>query len=448
MNKFSHDWGTAVNVQAMVYGNMGENSATGVAFTRDAATGEDIFNGEYLINAQGEDVVAGIRTPQEITLEGSKRWAQLANVSEEDRATKFPSLEETMPKLYKQLCDVETKLENHYKDMQDLEFTIQDGKLWLLQTRTGKRTGAAMVRMAVEMLDQKFIDAETAVLRVEPNKLDELLHPVFNKKAIAKANVLAKGLPASPGAATGQLVFFADEANKFDNAILARIETSPEDLEGMNVANGILTARGGMTSHAAVVARGMGKCCVSGAGDIKINYKARTMTIKGKKYAEGDWVSLNGSTGEVYEGQIETIEAELSGNFGKLMDLADKFTSMYVRTNADTPNDAQVAREFGAQGIGLCRTEHMFFEGEKIKAMREMILAEDEAGRREALAKLLPFQRADFEGIFKAMSGFGVTVRLLDPPLHEFVPHEEENQQAMADEMKQKCKQEQSLKLQ
>ena len=435
MNKFSHDWGTAVNVQAMVYGNMGENSATGVAFTRDAATGEDIFNGEYLINAQGEDVVAGIRTPQEITLEGSKRWAQLANVSEEDRATKFPSLEETMPKLYKQLCDVETKLENHYKDMQDLEFTIQDGKLWLLQTRTGKRTGAAMVRMAVEMLDQKFIDAETAVLRVEPNKLDELLHPVFNKKAIAKANVLAKGLPASPGAATGQLVFFADEANKFDNAILARIETSPEDLEGMNVANGILTARGGMTSHAAVVARGMGKCCVSGAGDIKINYKARTMTIKGKKYAEGDWVSLNGSTGEVYEGQIETIEAELSGNFGKLMDLADKFTSMYVRTNADTPNDAQVAREFGAQGIGLCRTEHMFFEGEKIKAMREMILAEDEAGRREALAKLLPFQRADFEGIFKAMSGFGVTVRLLDPPLHEFVPHEEENQQAMADEM-------------
>ncbi len=435
MNKIPGEWGTAVNVQAMVYGNMGENSATGVAFTRDAATGEDIFNGEYLINAQGEDVVAGIRTPQEITLEGSKRWAAMQNISEEDRASKYPSLEETMPEIYKQLCEVETKLENHYKDMQDLEFTIQDGKLWLLQTRNGKRTGAAMVRMAMEMLEQNFIDEKTALLRVEPNKLDELLHPVFDKTAIKEAKVLAKGLPASPGAAAGQLVFFADEASKFENAVLARIETSPEDLEGMNVANGILTARGGMTSHAAVVARGMGKCCVSGAGEIKIDYKERSMTIGELTLKEGDWVSLNGSTGEVYEGKIKTIEAELSGNFGKLMKICDKYTRMYVRTNADSPKDAEVARNFGAQGIGLCRTEHMFFEGERIKAMREMILADDEAGRKEALAKILPYQRADFEGIFKAMSGYGVTVRLLDPPLHEFVPHEEKNQKEMAEEM-------------
>ncbi|MCK5050546.1 MAG: pyruvate, phosphate dikinase [Candidatus Cloacimonetes bacterium] len=435
MNKIPGEWGTAVNVQAMVYGNMGNNSATGVAFTRDAGTGEDIFNGEYLINAQGEDVVAGIRTPQEITLEGSKRWAKLAGVSEEDRAKNYPSFEETMPKLYQELSEIETKLENHYKDMQDIEFTVQDGKMWLLQTRNGKRTGAAMVRMAIEMLEEKFIDDKIALMRVEPNKLDELLHPVFDGKAIKEAVVLAKGLPASPGAATGQLVFFADEANKFDNAILARIETSPEDLEGMNIANGILTARGGMTSHAAVVARGMGKCCVSGAGSIRINYRERIMVIDGMTYQEGDWVSLNGSTGEVYEGKIATIDPELSGDFGKLMDLADKFTRMYVRTNADTPNDAKVAREFGAMGIGLCRTEHMFFEGEKIKAMREMILADDEAGRREALAKLLPFQRTDFEGIFKEMTGFGVTVRLLDPPLHEFVPHETANQQEMADEM-------------
>ncbi|MEA2096522.1 MAG: pyruvate, phosphate dikinase [Candidatus Cloacimonadota bacterium] len=435
MHKIPSDWGTAVNVQAMVYGNMGDNSATGVAFTRDAGTGEDIFNGEYLINAQGEDVVAGIRTPQEITLEGSKRWAKLAGVSEEDRVANYPSFEETMPQLYKELSDIETKLENHYKDMQDIEFTVQDGKMWLLQTRNGKRTGAAMVRMAVEMLEEDFIDDKTALMRVEPNKLDELLHPVFDGKAIKEAVVLAKGLPASPGAATGQLVFFADEADKFENAILARIETSPEDLEGMNIANGILTARGGMTSHAAVVARGMGKCCVSGAGSVRINYKERIMNIDGKTFQEGDWVSLNGSTGEVYEGKIATIDPELSGDFGKLMELADKFTRMYVRTNADTPNDAKVAREFGAKGIGLCRTEHMFFEGEKIKAMREMILADDENGRREALAKLLPFQRTDFEGIFKEMTGFGVTVRLLDPPLHEFVPHETVNQQEMADEM-------------
>ncbi|MFO7897177.1 MAG: pyruvate, phosphate dikinase [Candidatus Cloacimonadales bacterium] len=435
MHKIPGEWGTAVNVQSMVYGNMGQNSATGVAFTRDAGTGENIFNGEYLINAQGEDVVAGIRTPQEITLEGSRRWAKLAGVSEAERKNNFPSLEEAMPPLYKELADIEEKLENHYRDMQDLEFTIQDGKMWLLQTRTGKRTGAAMVRMAIEMLEEGFIDAETAVQRVDPNKLDELLHPVFQKSAISDAKTIAKGLPASPGAATGQLVFFADEAHKYENSILARIETSPEDLEGMNVANGILTARGGMTSHAAVVARGMGKCCVSGAGKVKINYRTCIMTIDGVEYKEGDWVSLNGSTGEVYEGKIATTEPELSGNFGKLMELCEQYTRMYVRTNADTPKDAIVAKEFGAQGIGLCRTEHMFFEGERIKAMREMILADDLKGRVEALAKILPYQRKDFEGIFEAMSGFGVTVRLLDPPLHEFVPHEEKNQKIMSDEL-------------
>ena len=439
MNSIPGEWGTAVNVQAMVYGNMGDNSATGVAFTRDAGTGENIFNGEYLINAQGEDVVAGVRTPQEITLEGSRRWAKLAGVSEEERAAKFPSLEETMPVVYKELNDIQEKLENHYKDMQDLEFTIQDGKLWLLQTRNGKRTGAAMVRMAVEMVEEGFIDEKTALLRVEPNKLDELLHPVFDKEAVSSAKVLAKGLPASPGAATGKICFFSDEAvNRYaagEKIILVRIETSPEDLSGMDSAEGILTARGGMTSHAAVVARGMGKCCVSGVGALRINYRERTLTIDGKVYKENDFISLNGSTGEVYDGQIKTIDPELSGTFGKLMTIADKYSNMYVRTNADTPNDALVARNFGAQGIGLCRTEHMFFEGERIKAVREMILSEDTTGREIALAKILPFQRQDFEGIFRAMDGFGVTIRLLDPPLHEFVPHEEENQKIMADEM-------------
>ncbi len=435
MNKIPSEWGTAVNVQAMVYGNMGDNSGTGVAFTRDAGTGENIFNGEYLINAQGEDVVAGVRTPQQITLEGSKRWAVLAGVSEEERRTKYPSLEELMPEVYKELDEIQDKLEKHYRDMQDLEFTIQDGKLWLLQTRNGKRTGAAMVRIAMEMMDEGMITEKEAVMRVEPNKLDELLHPVFDKNAIKKAKVLTKGLPASPGAATGQLVFFADECNKYENAILARIETSPEDLEGMNIANGILTARGGMTSHAAVVARGMGKCCVSGAGELKIDYKARTLTVGGEVFKEGDWISLNGSTGEVYKDKIGTIDPELSGNFGKLMDLADKYARMYVRTNADTPHDSQVARDFGAKGIGLCRTEHMFFEGEKIIAMREMILAEDTEGREKALEKLLPIQQKDFEGIFEAMHDLPVTVRLLDPPLHEFVPHDEKGQQEMAEVM-------------
>ena len=439
INEISDDWGTAVNVQAMVYGNMGKNSATGVAFTRDAATGEDIFNGEYLIDAQGEDVVAGIRTPQQITLEGSKRWAELQLISENERAEKYPSLEETMPQLYKELCIIETKLENHYHDMQDLEFTIQDGKLWLLQTRNGKRTGSAMVKMAIDMLNQGLIDEKTAIMRVEPNRLDELLHPVFNQEAVKKANVVAKGLPASPGAASGQIVFFADDAEKWANAekkvILVRIETSPEDLRGMNVSQGILTARGGMTSHAAVVARGMGKCCISGAGSIQIDYKARTIVCDDHLFHEGDWISLNGSSGEVYEGKVETRTPDLSGDFGKLMDLCDKHTRMGVRTNADTPRDSKVARDFGAIGIGLCRTEHMFFEGNRIKAVREMILAEDEKGRRKALDKLLPIQREDFEGIFTAMENLPVTVRLLDPPLHEFVPKDDKEQKEMAAEM-------------
>lgn len=435
MEQIPDEWGTAVNVQAMVFGNMGETSGTGVAFTRDAATGEDVFNGEYLINAQGEDVVAGIRTPQEITLSGSKKWAELQGVSEEERAAKYPSLEEAMPEIYKQLEETQQKLEDHYKDMQDLEFTIQEGKLWLLQTRNGKRTGAAMVKIAVDLLEQGVIDEKTALKRIDANKLDELLHPVFEASAIKSANEIAKGLPASPGAATGQVVFFADEAAKYPASILVRVETSPEDLEGMHIAKGILTARGGMTSHAAVVARGMGKCCVSGAGAVKINYKTRLMTIDGKEFQEGDWISLDGSTGKVYEGKVNTKNPEMSGDFAKIMELAEKYTRMSVRTNADTPNDAQIARKFGAKGIGLCRTEHMFFEGDRIKAMREMILAKTETERRKALDKLLPYQREDFEGILEAMEGYGVTIRLLDPPLHEFVPHEEANQKEMAQEM-------------
>jgi pyruvate, orthophosphate dikinase len=432
-------WGTAVNVQAMVFGNMGDSSATGVAFSRDAGTGENLFNGEYLINAQGEDVVAGIRTPQQITLIGSRRWAELQEISEEVRSTKYPSLEETMPVVYQQLFDIQNKLEQHAKDMQDIEFTIQENKLWMLQTRNGKRTGFAMVRIAMEMLEEGLIDEKEALLRMEPIKLDELLHPVFSEDALANADMIAKGLPASPGAAKGQIVFFADDAEKWAEAkktvILCREETSPEDLRGMKVAQGILTQRGGMTSHAAVVARGMGKCCVSGAGAIKIDYVNRTMTVGGRVYHEGDWISLNGSTGQVLDGMLATVDPELSGDFAKLMELADKYTRMYVRTNADTPHDAQVARGFGAKGIGLCRTEHMFFEGDRIKAMREMILAEDEPGRRTALDKLLPIQRSDFEGIFEAMDGFHVTIRLLDPPLHEFVPHQVDQQQAIADEL-------------
>ena len=435
LEQIPDEWGTAVNVQAMVFGNMGLSSGTGVAFTRDAGTGEDVFNGEYLINAQGEDVVAGIRTPQQITLQGSKNWAELQGISEDERASKYPSLEEAMPAIYTQLNETQQKLEDHYSDMQDLEFTIQEGKLWLLQTRNGKRTGAAMVKIACDMLREGRIDEKTALKRIDAGKLDELLHPVFDKTAIKAAHVLAKGLPASPGAATGQIVFFADEATKYPASILVRTETSPEDLEGMLVARGILTARGGMTSHAAVVARGMGKCCVSGAGTVKIDYKVRTMTIDGNVFTEGDWISLNGSTGEVYKGKVATIDPDMSGDFGLVMNLAEKFTRMAVRTNADTPKDAQIARGFGAKGIGLCRTEHMFFEGERIKAMREMILAKTEHDRRKALDKLLPYQREDFEGILEAMEGYGVTIRLLDPPLHEFVPHEAANQKEMAEEM-------------
>ena len=439
MNQIPEEWGTAVNVQAMVYGNMGENSATGVAFSRDAATGENLFTGEYLINAQGEDVVAGIRTPQQITVEGSRRWATLQGISEEERASKYPSLEETMPALAAELIAISDRLEAYYKDMQDMEFTIQDGKLWMLQTRNGKRTGAAMVKIAMDLLRAGVIDEETALGRMEPQKLDELLHPVFDKDELKKAKVMAKGLPASPGAATGQIVFQAEDAEawaeKGKKVILVRIETSPEDLRGMAVAQGILTMRGGMTSHAAVVARGMGKCCVSGAGEIIVDYKEKTLTMDGKVYGEGDWISLNGSTGDVYDGQVATTDPELDGDFGAIMDLADKYTKTLVRTNADSPRDAKQARHFGAQGIGLCRTEHMFFEGDRIKSVREMILASDEAGRRVALAKLLPMQRGDFEGIFEAMDGFGVTVRLLDPPLHEFVPHTTEAQEELAKEM-------------
>ena len=439
LNNIPAEWGTAVNVQAMVFGNMGDRSATGVAFTRDAATGENIFNGEYLINAQGEDVVAGIRTPQQITLEGSRRWAAAQGVSEEERKAKYPSLEEAMPAAYKELFDIQEHLERYFTDMQDLEFTIQDGKLWMLQTRNGKRTGAAMLKIAMDMLAERLIDEKTAVLRCEPAKLDELLHPVFDATAMKNAKVLTKGLPASPGAATGEVVFFAEDAAKWNRdgrkVILVRIETSPEDLSGMNAAEGILTARGGMTSHAAVVARGMGKCCVSGAGELIIDYKARTIRIGDTLIREGDWISLNGSTGEVYLGQVATKAAELNDDFTKLLDLAKKYSVMRVRANADTPGDARTAFSFGAEGIGLCRTEHMFFENTRIKAMREMILADDEAGRRVALAKLLPMQRGDFEALFEVMNGYPVTVRLLDPPLHEFVPQDEKGQREMAAEM-------------
>lgn len=440
MESIPEEWGTAVNVQAMVYGNMGETSATGVCFSRDAATGENLFNGEYLINAQGEDVVAGIRTPRQITKIGSQRWAELAGMSEEDRASKMPSLEEAMPEIYKELWDMQHKLELHYHDMQDMEFTVQEGKLWFLQTRNGKRTGKAMVKIAMDLLREGLIDEETALMRVEPNKLDELLHPVFDKASEKNATMITRGLPASPGAATGMIVFFAEDAARLHNdgghrVILVRNETSPEDLAGMQVADGILTARGGMTSHAAVVARGMGKCCVSGAGALVIDYKSRTITVEGRVYKEGDHISLNGSTGQVYEGEIITKAADLDPDFQALMDLSDKYARLAVRTNADTERDANVARKFGAVGIGLCRTEHMFFEGEKIKAMRRMILAEDAKGREDALAKLLPIQQADFKAIFRAMDGHPVIVRLLDPPLHEFVPHDSKGQQEIADAM-------------
>ena len=439
MEGIPQEWGTAVNVMAMVFGNMGSTSATGVCFSRDAATGENIFNGEYLVNAQGEDVVAGIRTPQQITKEGSLRWAKQQSISEDIRATKFPSMEETMPEIFEQLNAIQDKLEKHYRDMQDMEFTVQEGKLWFLQTRNGKRTGTAMVKIAMDLLHEGMIDEKTAIKRCEPNKLDELLHPVFDKEALKQAHVLTRGLPASPGAACGQIVFFADDAAKWSDeghkVIMVRIETSPEDLAGMSAAEGILTARGGMTSHAAVVARGMGKCCVSGAGAIMIDYKARTVEIDGVVLHEGDYISINGSTGEVYQGEVKTKPAEVSGDFAELMSLCDKYTRMVVRTNADTPHDAEVANKFGAVGIGLCRTEHMFFEKDKIKPMREMILADTREERETALAKLLPLQQEDFYDILKFMDGMPVNIRLLDPPLHEFVPKSQAGQEAMALEM-------------
>ena len=439
MEGIPDEWGTAVSVMAMVFGNMGDTSATGVCFSRDAANGENIFNGEYLVNAQGEDVVAGIRTPQQITKVGSQRWAERAGISEEERAAKYPSMEEAMPEIYKELDGIQNKLEEHYRDMQDMEFTVQEGKLWFLQTRNGKRTGAAMVKIAIDLLHEGKIDEKTAIQRCEPQKLDELLHPVFDKKALSTAKVIAQGLPASPGAACGQIVFHADDAQAWHadghKVVLVRIETSPEDLAGMSAAEGILTARGGMTSHAAVVARGMGKCCVSGVGSLNVSYKDKTVEIDGVVYKEGDYISLNGTTGQVYAGEVTTKAAELSGDFKELMDLCDKYTKLQVRTNADTPRDAQLAREFGAKGIGLTRTEHMFFEDKKIVAMREMILADSVAGREKALAKLLPYQKADFKGILEAMDGLPVNIRLLDPPLHEFVPHDLPGQETMAKEM-------------
>ena len=439
MEGIPDEWGTAVSVMAMVFGNMGDTSATGVCFSRDAGNGENLFNGEYLINAQGEDVVAGIRTPQQITKIGSQRWAERAGISEAERVSKYPSMEEAMPELYKELDALQDKLERHYHDMQDMEFTVQEGKLWFLQTRNGKRTGTAMVKIAMDLLKEGLIDEKTAILRCEPQKLDELLHPVFDKEALKKAKVITQGLPASPGAACGQIVFHADDAQEWaangHKVVMVRIETSPEDLAGMASAQGILTARGGMTSHAAVVARGMGKCCVSGAGAINVDYKSKTVEIEGVTYKEGDYISLNGTTGQVYAGEIATKAAELSGDFKALMDLCDKYTKLQVRTNADTPHDAEVARAFGAKGIGLTRTEHMFFEDKKIIAMREMILSETAEGREKALAKLLPYQKADFYGILKAMDGLHVNIRLLDPPLHEFVPHDLAGQETMAKEM-------------
>ncbi len=414
MNNIPGDWGTAVNVQAMVYGNMGENSGTGVAFTRDPSTGENVFYGEYLMNAQGEDVVAGIRTPHPIQ-----------------------DLEKEKPEIYRELVEIYTALEKHYKDMQDVEFTIQEDRLYMLQTRAGKRTATAAVRMAVEMVEEGLIDKKTAVMRVEPLQLDHLLHKTIDPKA--QLNVIAKGLPASPGAAVGKVVFTAAEAESWvergETVILVRAETSPEDIGGMDVAQGILTSRGGMTSHAAVVARGMGKCCVAGCGDARINEAQRVVNIGEHQIKEGDWITLNGTTGEVILGQVDLIDPELTGDFNTLMSWADEFRKLGVRTNADTPQDSQIARDFGAEGIGLCRTEHMFFESDRINVVRQMILSKDKAGRERALARLLPVQKGDFLEIFKAMDGLPVTIRLLDPPLHEFLPHEDEAIAGLAKEM-------------
>ncbi|HZV57044.1 MAG TPA: pyruvate, phosphate dikinase [Sphingobium sp.] len=415
LNNIPGDWGTAVNVQAMVFGNMGETSATGVAFTRDPATGENAYYGEYLINAQGEDVVAGIRTPQYLTKAARER----ANA-------KPLSMEEAMPQTFAELAKVFEILETHYRDMQDIEFTVQQGKLWMLQTRSGKRTAKAALKIAVDMANEGLISREEAVMRVDPAALDQLLHPTLDPKAAR--DVIARGLPASPGAASGQIVFDAETAQQRaelgEAVILVRIETSPEDIHGMHAARGILTARGGMTSHAAVVARGMGRPCVSGAGNLAIDSAARTLSVGGRSFAEGDIITIDGASGEVMAGQVPTVQPELAGDFGTLMEWADEARRLKVRANAETPQDCRTAREFGAEGVGLCRTEHMFFDEARITAVRQMILADSEKGRRAALAKLLPEQRADFAAIFKEMAGLPVTIRLLDPPLHEFLPHE------------------------
>jgi len=417
LNDIPESWGTAVNVQAMVFGNMGDDCATGVAFTRDPSTGENRFFGEYLKNAQGEDVVAGIRTPQPINKRARRK----------DQAH-LPTLEEEMPVAYRELVRIYRSLEKHYRDMQDIEFTIQRGKLWMLQTRNGKRTVRAAVKIAVDMARERLITRETAVQRVDPRALDQLLHPTLDPRAAKK--VVARGLPASPGAAVGNVVFNADEAEARAKAgekvILVRIETSPEDIHGMHAAEGILTARGGMTSHAAVVARGMGKCCVAGCGQIQIDYAKGEMRIDGQVVAAGDAITIDGGTGEVMLGRVPTVTPELGGEFSELMRWADQLRRVRVRTNADTPNDAKIARQFGAEGIGLCRTEHMFFEPNRILAVREMILANDVPQRCRALDKLLPMQRGDFTEIFRAMEGLPVTIRLLDPPLHEFLPHEDD----------------------
>jgi pyruvate,orthophosphate dikinase len=427
-------WGTAVNVQAMVFGNLGDDCATGVAFTRDPGNGEKAFYGEFLINAQGEDVVAGTRTPQKATVVASRVVAKASGMTEAQRRKKMPSLEELMPKAFKQLLKIARTLEKHYRDMQDIEFTIERDRLFMLQTRSGKRTASSALKIACDMVKEKLIDTNTAVLRVDPSALDALLHPQVDPKA--QKDLLAKGLPASPGAAAGEIVFNADDAadaaKEGRKTILVRVETSPEDIHGMHASEGILTARGGATSHAAVVGRGMGKPCVVGCAALRINYVEETMRVGDRTLRAGDAITLDGATGEIFVGLVPTVEAELSGDFGKLMKWADKARTMDVRANADTPHDAKVAREFGAEGIGLCRTEHMFFEGDRIDAVREMILADDEEGRRKALARILPMQKKDFVGIFRAMAGLPVTVRLLDPPLHEFLPHTDKETNELA----------------
>ncbi|HQA04728.1 MAG TPA: pyruvate, phosphate dikinase [Clostridiales bacterium] len=416
MHDIPYSWGTAVNVQPMVFGNLNSNSGTGVAFSRDPATGENVLFGEYLINAQGEDVVAGIRTPSHIS-----------------------KLKEEMPEVYEQFVTIAKKLENHYKDMQDMEFTIENGKLYMLQTRNGKRTATAALKIAVDLVDEGLIDEETAVLRVDPKQLDALLHPQFDAAALKAAKVIGTGLAASPGAATGKVVFTADRAKelaeKGEKVILVRLETSPEDIEGMAAAQGILTVRGGMTSHAAVVARGMGTCCVSGCGEIKMHAEEGYFELGGKKYYEGDYISLDGSTGKIYDGEIKTVEASISGDFGRFMAWADKYRTLKVRTNADTPTDAATAVHFGAEGIGLCRTEHMFFEGDRIKAIREMIVSKTAEARAKALEKILPLQQKDFEEMYRVLEGRPMTIRFLDPPLHEFLPQKENEIKELADDL-------------